>query len=202
MRRSSQGDVGQRVARPDKGVASRPTRRFPGDAPFTPLSGRATPTRSRAGYTLVQLLVVIATATVLLTTGAMILATMLRSQAVAHEHLRQTRLRSRLTRVFLDDVHAAQSADTQNEALALSEGERKVSYRMQGTRLIRQETAAGNPVSQEAFTLNDLAVRFEISPEGEAELVKLVLSSSRNGEFTVQARLGRDLRFVAAGGAP
>lgn len=154
--------------------------------------------RSRAGYTLVQLLVVIATATVLLTTGAMILATMLRSQAVAHEHLRQTRLRSRLTRVFLDDVHASRSAEAQDEALTLSAGDRKVAYRVQGSRLIRQETAAENPVSQEAFTLGELTVRFEVS----LERVRLGLVSPKKGEFTVLARLGRDLRFVAAGGAP
>jgi hypothetical protein len=156
---------------------------------------------TRAGYSLVQLLVVIATATVLLTTGAMILATMLRSQAVAHEHLRQTRLRSRLTRVFLEDVHAAKSAESQGPALTLSADDRKIIYQVKGTRLFRQETAGESAVSQEAFTLNELAVRFEVGSEGDAELVRLVLISPRKREFMVLARLGRDLRFVAAGGA-
>lgn len=156
----------------------------------------------REGYSLIQVLVVITTATTLLMTGATILATMLRAQATAQEHFRQTRLRSRLTRVFTEDVHAARTAvwDPAQSLLTLTAGDWESTWQVQGPGLLRISALSGTKTGQEAFTLQETAVRFEPVPAGKPAHVRLVLDTGKR-EFVIVARLGRDLRFVS-GDAP
>lgn len=164
----------------------------------------------RRGYSLVELLTVIATLAILLTVGVGAIQFLLRIDRAGKSalvNLQRTRL---LAEQFQTDVHAAQTGvlTKDGKGLDLSIGShRTVTYRSddQG-RLTREAKENGQPKGREAVELSSPA-RFEFLMEDNVVVLRVspadpnALPETRLRGTRIEAILSHDERFVSKKGA-
>lgn len=123
--------------------------------------------RHRHGFTLVEMLVVIATTSVICTLATSLIITMFRAEQNQTHAADERRAMQRLGDQFRSDVHAASAAPTFNEAddmllrLPLSGGS-EVTYRRDGGVIIREKHQGGTVVYHDTFGLSE---RWEVAIE-------------------------------------
>ena len=160
----------------------------------------------RRGYSLVEMVVVIATASVLLGLTVTLLYTLLRVERDGRDQIRHYTTLGRLAAQFRRDAHAATAAsaiDNRQWKFTLSDN-RAVTYRMEPGRLIRLEQAGEASPNRESFALPPgMTAAVEIDTDAEPTFVGLVMvptpegSERRRGRpIRIDAVLGRDHRFV------
>ncbi|MEE8451061.1 MAG: prepilin-type N-terminal cleavage/methylation domain-containing protein [Thermoguttaceae bacterium] len=112
--------------------------------------------KRRTAYTLVELMAAMAAASVLTAVAIGLIVTMLRSEGVARDHIRQSAVQGRLADQFRRDVHAAEAIDIDGSGLVwtLTLGpEHEVTYRVESNRLERTETGDPSIQRQETYVL-------------------------------------------------
>lgn len=155
------------------------------------------------GFTLVEMLVVMAMGSVLTAVAIGLIVTMLRSEDVARNHLHQSAVQSRLADQFRRDVHAADAIDVDDSGvvwtLALGP-EHTVTYRADSNWLERSET--GNPQSTdpngqrlETYVLPpDHTAMLEMPKQTDPQIVGLSIVPTSK---TIDARPRPIVRFEA-----
>jgi prepilin-type N-terminal cleavage/methylation domain-containing protein len=178
----------------------------------------------RQGFTLIEVVAVIAMLSVLFAMSAVIIQFLLRSdQTVSQQAVLELTL-LKLSQQFRDDVHAATTVGTDEpqppdalELLGTAPTSIRVKYQVDGEKLIRELMEGDHAVNREVFRLPDCQIQFR-TESMEAEQAKagmesrfLVLSIDRWGlaitpqqqqgrgkrRLSVQAQLGRDQRVLA-----
>lgn len=185
---------------------------------------RATP-RIRHGFTLIEIVTVIAMLSILLTMTGVIIQSLLRSdQTVSQQAVLEMTL-LRVSQQFRDDVHSAttlgpepdkQFSAEAMELLGPQPGSIRLKYHIDGATVIRESFEGDQLANREVFRLPDCQVQFRSEPidAGPANADKrtrfLVLSIDRGGlaitpqqpsvrgnrQLTVVAELARDQRIL------
>ncbi len=161
---------------------------------------------NRAGYALVELLVVISVNSVLMAVAVAALGSMLGSERQGQRHCEQTTNLMRMTDQFRQDVAAAREATAvaveSVDTLRLQGPDgRTIEFRRDGERLRRFEYRGSSIVRREAYTLRELSgVAFTV---GETKMITLRLSFREDARdvdrsWRVEARLAKEQRFATA----
>ena len=160
----------------------------------------------RRGYSLVEVIVVMATASVLLGLTVTLLYTLFRAERGGRDQVRHYTALGRLAEQFRRDVHAATAADAienQEWEFSLSDN-RTVTYRMEPGRVIRLEQAGEASPRRESFALPPgMTAAVEIDTDAEPTFARLVIVPApagperpRGRPMQIDAMLGRDHRFI------
>jgi prepilin-type N-terminal cleavage/methylation domain-containing protein len=171
----------------------------------------------RSGYTLVEMLVVIAMTTLLLGLCAGLIHTLVGVDRGGRSHLAEAESLARLARQFRADVRAAIAvAPSAGEPgrgipleLALPE-QRRVAYRVDASAVVRVVQQEGHARRQDRFRLpRRSAARLMVERDHGATIVSLVFDrelgpsgSAALRASRIDAALGRDHRFEGGGGKP
>lgn len=162
---------------------------------------------TRRGYTLMEMLVVIALGTVLLGVAVGVLHLLMRTQHSGRESVYQTETVARLAEQFRSDARAAlrpiaaegEPKDRWRFALA---ADRTVTYRLRPGEIERREQIAAKQVRQESYTLPrnylaEITVRTDATPAmASLVLAPSGLASPAGREIRIDAALGADHRFA------
>ncbi len=176
-----------------------------------------------AGFTLIEMLVVITLAGVVLTTAAALLGTMFRGDHASRAAILRHRTLARLDEQFRADVHAAkaflpvkQDQPDRDQSLAgrwrftLPDG-RTVEYHMQDDLLVRVQRNGQRAEQRESYRLGPgLAVSAAEEPleiAGQSKQTLIVLQIDHRSQTTpvtavplrIEAVLGRDLQMAHLG---
>jgi prepilin-type N-terminal cleavage/methylation domain-containing protein len=160
--------------------------------------------RRRSGYTLVELMVVIAMLAVFMMIAIVLLGLLLRADAVGHDSLAAQLTTSRLSRQFRDDAHSAiavSGAESHDSVTFAGTLEERIVWSAQAGRLTRTRYRSDTVTARESYRLHDSA-RFLIRDGGrlvelraEQPLSTVVETSSVNvrpaqRETVIQAVVG------------
>ncbi|MBI5760766.1 MAG: type II secretion system protein [Planctomycetales bacterium] len=173
--------------------------------------------RCRRGFSLVELLTVMATMSVLLGLAVTTLTLLMRAGQSSTSAVTASLAVSRLAHDFRSDVRAASTADLQagnNDQpsrlrLSIAAG-RVVIYERRKAAIVRHETSGEQSIRTEAYSVDVRDVSFGVPGENAARLVTLSLSSGLSDQaptrgrfmsaaprqFQFDAALGADHRFV------
>ncbi|HVA45201.1 MAG TPA: prepilin-type N-terminal cleavage/methylation domain-containing protein [Pirellulales bacterium] len=168
--------------------------------------------RRRAGYSLVELLVVISVNSVLMATAAVLLGTLLRTEQQGRQHFERTSAMMRLSQQWRTDVAAARKASlvacTANgeastaarppDHLRLQGPEtRAIEYWPDGDRLRRAEYQDQTVLRREAYTLADLAETEFMLSDDEMVMVRLTIghAEGEHDVWSLESHLASDSRF-------
>lgn len=160
---------------------------------------------NRAGYALVELLVVISINAVLMAVAVAVLGTMLGSERQGQRHYERTTTLMRMTDQFREDVATAREAtvvavESVDTLRLQGPGDRTIEFRRDGERLRRFEYQGLSIVRREAYTLRDLyGAEFAVA---ETKVITLRLSFGDDARgidqsWPVEARLAKEWRFAA-----
>ncbi len=155
--------------------------------PFNPAKARA----ARRGFSLVELAVVISIMSLLLGMIAVLLQGMLQTQRAGIRQVAVGQSLMRLSAQFREDVHAADSTETEGESTIrlVSQGGRTVTYRVDEDQLLRESQVADSQVNaqREAFRLPPHAkISFSVLPLSDnAKLVALTMDAQRTEQTPV-----------------
>jgi hypothetical protein len=157
----------------------------------------------RKGFTLFEMIMVISGLSIVLALCGSLLHTLLRLDRAGRESLSDSATVSRLSRQFRVDVRSSQEARPGGDgSLRLTKPEGPdVSYRLDGGRLLREETAGKQVLRRESYTVARLVpLAFEV----EGKIVLLSMSRRTTNQyamarppFVIEAGLGKD-RTTAA----
>jgi len=138
--------------------------------------------RNRRGYSLIEMLVVIAVSSVVIALAVALLQSLFTADRATRDHVAGQQSLRRLADDFRDDAHAAvKLAAVQAAADAKAtpawelemDASRKVRYAASTGRVVREETAAGKMLRREVYRLPDgssAAIRLESGPPALAVL--------------------------------
>ena len=131
------------------------------------------------GYTLFEMVLTVAGATVVLGSCAVLLHGLLRLDHVAHNHMTDTLTMNHLAEQFRQDVRTARKAERgvseklKTPTLTLTTPDAPtITYEIVDTRLLRTETLADKVVRREAYPIERLG---PVEFEEEGAFVRLVL---------------------------
>ena len=129
--------------------------------------------RRDRGYTLIEMLIVIALLSVMVILATMTLAILMRSERAGGDALVAAQAGHRLARQFRDDVHAAHDAtvDSTNPArpvLSLLSGDGRVTVTWRRVEAGLRRTVAGEPTHIETYRVPATEVSFALSPHQPA----------------------------------
>lgn len=136
--------------------------------------------RQRRGYTLIEMLVVMALLSVMVTVGTLTIALLMRSERAGGDALVAAQAGHRLSRQFRDDVHAARQATLNLETPGrpvlslLINGRTTVTWRRVEAGLRR--TADGQTVHTETYRVPATDVSFVLSPARSAAAPRRLVS--------------------------
>ena len=169
--------------------------------------------KTRSGYALVELLVVIAVGSAVMGVAVAMLHMLMKLESDARDQLRNRTTMSRLAEHFREDVHAAlrlspdaaSSGKSDSPAvcrLDLPDG-RSVRYHALEGELVRVVLVGGKPVGQESFRVpEDAAVSVDRSDESGGKLLSLRIDTPgdppegyRFRPVLIDAVLSHDYRF-------
>jgi hypothetical protein len=134
----------------------------------------------RAGWTLLELMVVIPLMALLLSASAVLMTSVLRSQGALWSQIQQESARSRLALQFREDAHAAGSATVSSPKVCelwMSEVD-FVRYEIKENSLHREVRVKEEIVERADFPLEGLSASFVLEESGERPLVRLTMESS------------------------
>lgn len=173
----------------------------------------------RRGFSLIELIVVIASTTIIMTIGIGTLHTLMRTERQGAKTLVYSVGLTRLAEQLRDDVHAASAAEPSRDGtelrLAMPQ-ERLVSYKQIGEKVERIEGTAQQPQRTEAFQLlKGTVLKFSAStregatwisleltrdaPEKQSEsATSAELARRRSAPIHIEAVLAKDHRFTEA----
>jgi prepilin-type N-terminal cleavage/methylation domain-containing protein len=174
--------------------------------------------RPRGGFTLTELLVVIATATVLMSAAVTTLTLLMRAQQAGTAGMSSSLSLSRLAADFRRDVRAASAAETTpgangqpNEILLSLAVDRRVVYRLDNTTIVRRETSStgDDTIRNEAYAIDARSVRFDPPAAASGHSVTMHVTAGLHDQsptrgrsvtasprtFQFEATLGSDSRF-------
>lgn len=177
--------------------------------------------KRRTGYSLVEMLVVMATGSIILGLSVGLVGLAMRNGHVGSDHLRRCTVLARLAEQFCDDVHAASAVDPVDNAPDDPDGSgwrftvqriRTIEYRRTAGELTRVEHFGQEIRRRDYFALpEDADVEVEIGKTSTSHMVSMVITTSTatgSGKskkkqskklvLQVDAVLGRDHRFEAA----
>jgi type II secretory pathway component PulJ len=155
----------------------------------------------RPGFTLFEIILVVAGASMIVATCAMLLHVLLRLDTVGRSHLNDASTVSRLARQFREDVRTASKADRtpeSNQAPRLTlttPGAPTVIYQVESDRLLRLESLGDKVVRRESYSIARLG---PVAFEGDGGFIRLVLLRKPDEPGTairprarIDARLGK-----------
>jgi type II secretory pathway component PulJ len=155
----------------------------------------------RRGFTLFEVILVVAGASMIVATCAMLLHVLLRLDNVARSHLNDASTVSRLARQFREDVRTAAKADrtsepNQAQKLALATpGAPTVIYQVENDRLLRTETLGDKVLRRESYSIARLG---PVAFEDNGGFIRLILLRKPDEPGTairprarIDARLGK-----------
>ncbi len=174
--------------------------------------------RERRGFTLMEVLTVIATTSVVMSAGVWTLHKLMRTELGGRQRLVNAVAFSRLSQQFRSDVHAADHASVGNQmddaaeriSLRLAEG-RTVTYRQVEEVVLREESQAGQSLRQEEYRLQPGAsIKFDVQNRQGKDWVLMSLRSTAAADraadqqqaivgdhpLRVEAWLNKDHRFA------
>ena len=154
--------------------------------------------KRRHGYTLIEMMVVLAVGSVLSGVAVALIVALLRSESGARDHIHQSAVQSRLADQFRRDVHAADAIDADDSGLVwtftLGRG-RTVTYRIEANRLERSETAEKDTQRQETYALPpDHTARLDMPEPADSPIVGLSIIPTAK---TLDAKPRATVRFEA-----
>jgi len=162
----------------------------------------------RTGYSLVEVIVVMVTASTMMAVTVALLYGLLRAERITRDHIRHSTALGRLADQFRRDVHAAVALPADEERgwrLTLAPGETVV-YRAEAGRMDRLRKTGEKLQQRESFALPPgTAAEIETSSAGDIATASLLIapngaepkrSSGRAIQF--DAVVGRDRRFITA----
>jgi type II secretory pathway component PulJ len=173
--------------------------------------------KKRSGYTLTEMLVVIAGSGVVMASAAGLLASIFRVDRTTRDHAAAQQALGRLAADFRDDAHAAVSLSAVEAAadgkksfaweFQMPQPERKVRYQAVSRGLTREEHLGGKPTRRDAYRLADgsaASIRLE---SGSPPLAVLRIAAAQGADpppgglpLRVDAALASDHRFAKTGG--
>jgi prepilin-type N-terminal cleavage/methylation domain-containing protein len=165
----------------------------------------------RRGYTLMEMLIVIAMSTVLMGVAVSVLNLLMRAERAGREHVSRTATVARLADQFRNDVRAAQrlvAADgaPKNQWQFALAPDRVATYRASPGEMERREEVAGKLVRQESYALpGGCSARIIAPTDSVSTIAGLVIApsgpaSSIGNEIRIDAALGADRRFAKSEG--
>lgn len=145
----------------------------------------------RAGWSLVELLVVMPLLAVLLSSSAILLTAVFRSQGSLSIDIQQQSSRARLAMQLRRDAHAARSVQCnspQSCDLSLA-AEETVHYEIKEATLHRELRRNDVVQQRETFPLTGLHAEFSLDQTGELSLIRLhLISTPEPGKYAAVAR--------------
>lgn len=146
--------------------------------PKGPKRRRARSTGDRTGVSLIELLVVISTLSVVMTTSTITLFRLLQAQTAGTNVLADALTTNRLARDLRRDAHAATTAELQatddGQSLVLTGGDGSlVTYRMQSGRMSREATVDPDVPVREEYALGGATAELELTESGRLITVRL-----------------------------
>lgn len=137
-------------------------------------------TTNRGGWSLVELLVVLPLMTLLLSTSAMLLTAVFRSQRSLSSDIQVQISRARLGVQLRSDAHAAANVncDTPQSCGFTLEGDETVHYEIREAALYRELRRGDSVLEREIFPLTGLRAEFSLDKSWELPLVRLSLESN------------------------
>jgi prepilin-type N-terminal cleavage/methylation domain-containing protein len=136
--------------------------------------------RDRRGFTLLEMLVVIAVSTIIVGIAVSLVITMMHLEKQSRKRLGSFRIQGQLAEQYRRDVRAAtglspvKTADKEGEQAGCElqfDSERLVRYRVDGPRIVRTELAGDRPVRNESYRLlSGATAQFQL-PEGESPAI-------------------------------
>jgi len=164
--------------------------------------------RRRQGFTLIEMLVIIAAGTAMMAVGLGLLHMLLQLEQGAREEARRQTALGRLADRFRGDVHAAgrfaaiDAAGTPGWRFSLDEN-RTVEYRAGRREVIRTEFAGDDAVARESYVLpSDASVSIGLVGEAAPGIVRLRVAPDDGRPLTIwrgtciDAELAKDRRFL------
>ena len=170
--------------------------------------------KPQRGYSLVEMLAVMATMTLVLGLCVALLEMILKLHSSGMQHIENEAAIARMARVFRNDVRSATEVTRcaigkNSTTLGLSiGGESVIEYQVIKDSLLRSEWREDELVGQEQFRLpKTSSARFEHRESGGLDRVALVLErrgktgqgEARSRPFQVEATRGANFRFELAG---
>jgi type II secretory pathway component PulJ len=157
--------------------------------------------RSRSGWTLLEILVVLPLMALLLSGSAMLLTALFRSQGALSSDIQQESTRSRLAAQFRADAHWSISArcESGKECVFTGDDNQTVHYSVQETTILREERLGPEVTMRERYPLDGIAGEFSLEPSTALTLVHLDLKPV--GEPTKYASASRLSHLEAAVGS-
>jgi prepilin-type N-terminal cleavage/methylation domain-containing protein len=166
--------------------------------------------RSRRGYSLIEMLVVITVGSLMLGLCVGTIHMILKLDRGGRTQVTERAARARLAQYFRADVRAAlrtEPATGRSERLSLFLPEQRVvEYKIEPGRVLRVRTEAGTLKNRDAFSLPRKSVaRLEVEDRAGRTFAGLVVedqeratpSTARAGQFRVEGVVGKDHRFEA-----
>jgi prepilin-type N-terminal cleavage/methylation domain-containing protein len=177
--------------------------------------------RTRAGFTLIEMLVVLACVAIIMPLAGSMIYLLMRAQTDSATALAEETLLSRFDQRFRDDVHAAKKATTSGEGgnagarLSLTlDSRRTVEYAVASTGAISRAVHSGSKTERrEEFRLAAFSSRFESAADGREVAVihqpgpigrsgadktkasPIIPTTRSTAVIRVAAVIGRDHRF-------
>jgi prepilin-type N-terminal cleavage/methylation domain-containing protein len=169
---------------------------------------------SRRGWTLLELLVVIAVSTVLMGIAVTTLCTLTQAEYNGRGHISRTTTVARLAEQFRRDVRAALrpvavEGEPKDQWQFALPGDRAVTYHALPGEVERRESLGGKPVRRESYVLPaDCSAEIVLPTDAAPATATLVIASrgpasAAGHDIRIEAALGIDHRFAKApGGSP
>lgn len=158
------------------------------------------PPQSRGGWSLMEMVVVMPLMAMVLSTSAMLLTTLMRSQGMLWADLHEQSARTRLAVQLRTDAHAASSArcDSPQVCVFLLAGGEMVHYEIKESTLHRELSEKEAVSEREAFPLTALHAAFSIDESQQRPLVRLSMEAVP--ELRKYSRIARPSTLEAAVG--
>lgn len=156
--------------------------------------------KSRRGWSLMEMIVVMPLMAMVLSTSAILLTTLMRSQGMLWADLHEQSARTRLAVQLRTDAHAASSASCASPQVCvfLLAGGDTVHYEIKGDSLQRERRQKDLVSERETFPLTALIAAFSIDESQQRPLVRLSLKAVP--ELRKYARIARPSILEAAVG--
>jgi len=141
----------------------------------------------RCGYSLVEMVAVIAVCSVLMAVTVVMFCALMRNQRAGRDHISHSTALGRLADRFHRDVHATPAEHISSENSAEGDlirlrpdGKRTITYRQEHSRVTRTERTGGGQPRYEIFDLPQGAIAsVEIRSDAEPKVVTLLIGSLR-----------------------
>ena len=139
---------------------------------------RASP-KNRRGWSLMELMVVMPLWAMVLSTSAILLTTLMRSQGMLWADLHEQSARTRLAVQLRTDAHAASKASCASPQVCvfLMAGDETVHYEIKGDSLQRERRQKDVVSERETFPLIGLSADFSVVESQQRPLVRLSLAA-------------------------